>query len=919
MNAMNRMLFLLFSLVGCSSLFAQEPSLHELAKSILMQGVRINHFNRLCPQEKVYLHFDNTAYFQGETIWFSATVVKATDGTVADSKVLYVELLSPTGVVLRQQKLRVVDGRCHGSFPLMDASVEEANAKRGVLGYPSGYYEVRAYTRAMLNFDFHGCFSRVFPVYKAPEKEGDYDDPQMEVYKGRGIERPETAESKALNVVFLPEGGRLVMGVNNRIAFKATGRDGLGVDIDSLTLADGTPLPLSPLHRGMGSFLYIPTGRTAKVKARYQGKEYTFTLPKAEDSGYALQIEPSADGKSLQLSVATPNPDGSYLLGYTLVRQGKCERIDTLTVGSRPSVRTIPTGKLPTGVYQFALFDAGGMLHATRMLFINNGISTTPVTVTTDKQTYAPFEQVKLRLQVEEAGTHSLSLAVRDAADYGTGYSDDVRTYMLLSSELKGYIEHPEYYFEADDEEHRTALDRLMLVQGWSRYDWLQMSGNTPFEVEHYTEGALVLDGWALHPRKDEPMAGIDVKIKLYSPDRQQVQEARVTTDERGYWGTILQGFDGEWDLNLQTYQGDKPVVSRLRLERASAPEVTAYETGEMRLQHQLDSAVYTPWVKPENERVSKEKTIVLDQVEVEGRRRYVDYCTFQAFNVTKDAELMTDKGEHTYTVADYLMDKGYDILLSDGQSWEQYTATNLGLGATERAPSEKEVGSDMDVDMKFVTTQHSEGGNLRGMRANYYRWMMSQTPISGYRTLWLIKEGNNNATETSSLPGYDIDIADVKSVIVYDSPHSYMGNEEVLNCLDISDLRYVQKPTFGRRPEYEEKPAEPDGNGPFPAGMYVVEIHLHPGRKSRVAWNKNTRQTTFDGYSPKVEFYAPQYPDGPIEGDADYRRTIYWNPDVKTDKRGAANLNFYNNGYSRSLNVSVEGMTCDGMAIIKE
>ena len=895
--------FLLFSLfVCCCPLLAQEPTLQEQAQSILMQGARINHFNRLCPQEKVYLHFDNTAYFQGETIWFSATVVKATDGRVADSKVLYVELLSPTGVVLRQQKLRVVEGRCHGSFPLVDASVEEANAKRGVLGYPSGYYEVRAYTRAMLNFDSHGCFSRVFPVYKAPEKEGDYDDPRMEVYKGRGIERPETMESEALNVVFLPEGGHLVMGVSNRIAFKTTGRDGRGVNLESMTTADGTPVALSPQHRGMGSFLYTPTGRTAKVKARYQGKEYTFALPKAEDEGYALQISPSADGKSLQLSVATPDPDSSPLLGYTLVRQGKCERIDTLTVGNRTSVRTIPTGKLPTGVYQFALFDAGGTLHATRMLFINNGLSTASVTVTTDKQAYAPFEQVTLRLQVEEKDVHSLSLAVRDAADYGTGYSDDMRTYMLLSSELKGYIEHPEYYFEADDEEHRAALDRLMLVQGWSRYDWQQMSGNTPFEVEHYTEGALVLDGWALHPRKDEPMEGIDVKIKLYSPDRKLVQEARVTTDERGYWGTILEGFDGEWDLNLQTYREDKPIVARLRLERATAPDVTTYETGEMCLQHRLDSAVLVPWVKPENERVSKDRTVVLDQVEVKGRRRYVDYCTFQAFNVAKDAEVMTDKGEYTYTVADYLMDKGYDIELSDGGSWEQCTANDFGSVGGESGDSGKETG-----------------GDVRGVRSGYYRWMMEQTPINGHRTFWLIKEGNNNATEPSSLPGYDIDIAEVKSVIVYDSPHSYMGNEEVLNCLDISDIRYIQRPSSESGPTYDKTDSKPGGNGYFPAGMYVVEIHLYPGRKSRVAWNKNARQTTFDGYSPKVEFYSPLYPDGPIEGDSDYRRTVYWNPDVKTDKRGAAILNFYNNGYSRSLNVSVEGMTRKGTAIIKE
>ena len=874
-----------------------------------MQGAHINHFNRLCPQEKVYLHFDNTAYFQGETIWFSATVVKATDGTVADSKVLYVELLSPTGVVLRQQKLQVVDGRCHGSLPLVDASVDEANAKRGVLSYPSGYYEVRAYTRAMLNFDAHGCFSRVFPVYKAPKKEGDYANPQMDIYEGRGIERPETEETKDFKLEFFPEGGHLIYGVPNRIAFKATGKDGLGVNVDSLTLAAGTPLALSPQHFGMGSFLYTPTERNTKVKVSVNGKHRTVALPKSENEGYALRLTPRVD-RTLQIAIATLHPEPDRLLGYTLTHHGKCELIDTLTMRNRIFSRTIPTHKLPTGVYQFALFDAAGTLYATRMLFVNNGMAAAPVTVTADKPSYGPFEQVKLRLQVHEEGNHHLSLAVRDAADYGTGSTDDLRTYMLLSSELRGYIEHPQYYFEADDEEHHAALDRLMLVQGWSRYDWRQMTGNTPFEVGHYTEGALVLDGWALHPRKDEPMADVDVRIKLYSPDRKQVQEMRVTTDEDGYWGTILQDFEGEWDLNLQTYQEDKPVVARLRLERASAPDVVSFETGKLHLQHRLDSAVYAPWVKEEKKRAPTDRTIVLDQVEVEGRRRYIDYCTFQAFDVKKDAELLTDKGEHTYTVADYLIDKGYEITLSDGESWEQYLADHPNKDGSEevRAPSEKEIGANMGVGMQFLTDQQSEGGNLRGARSNYYRWLMCKTLINEHRTFWLIKEGDNNATEPSSLPGYDIDIADVKSIIVYDKPDSYMGLEEVRNCLDISDIRYVQKPE-----------RNDDEHTYFPAGMYVVEIHLHPGRKSRVAWNKNTRQTTFDGYSPKLEFYAPEYPNGPIEGDVDYRRTIYWNPDVKTNRLGIVDVKFYNNSYSRSLNVSVEGMTDSGVFMTRD
>ena len=866
-----------FLLCICSgTLYAQQhSSLQEQAQAILLQGAHINHFNRLCPQEKVYLHFDNTAYFQGETIWFSATVLDATTGSVAASKVLYVELLSPTGVVLRQQKLQVVDGRCHGSLPLVDPSVEEANEKRGVLSYPSGYYEVRAYTRTMLNFDAHGCFSRVFPVYKSPEKEGDYSNPELDIYKAAGIERPETEGLKELNLDFLPEGGHLIAGVKNRIAFKATGRDGQGVTIESLTDAAGTVIALSPQHRGMGSFLFTPTERRSKVKARYGGKDYTFTLPEAEAEGYALCLTPQ-DDNTLQVAIATQYPDAGHLLGYTLVRHGKCELIDTLTMRANTFSRTVRTHKLPTGVYQFSLFDAEGTLYATRMLFVNNGVPTVPVTVTTNKKSYAPFEQVRLRLQVEGEGNHHLSLAVRDAADYGTGYTDDLRSYMLLSSELKGYIEHPEYYFESDDEEHRTALDRLMLVQGWSRYDWQRMSGNTPFAPSHYTEGALVLDGWALHPRKDEPMAGIEVKVKLYSPDRQQVQEMRSVTDENGYWGAAFQDFEGEWDLNLQTYRDGEPVVARLRLERATAPDVIAYETGELHLQHRIDSTVYTPWMSEVKKDYLGEKSIVLDNVEVEGKRKYIDYCTFQAFNVAKDAELMTDRGEYTYTVADYLVDKGYEIEYSDGVTFEQSLNEGMPKTTVSSTPSSSEI------------------------RSEYISWLIRKSTINSFRTLWYIKEGKNNATEPSYLPGFDIDIADVKSIIVYDSPHSYMGNVEIIRDFGVGLIEQVQKP----------KP-------PFPAGLYVVEIHLYPGRKTPTSWNKNTRQTTFDGYSPKMEFYAPEYSDGPIEGDVDYRRTIYWNPELETDESGNAEVEFYNNGYSRSLSVSVEGMAADRIPIV--
>lgn len=826
---------------------AQSMSKQEQLRTLLAYAVRVNHFNALYPQEKVYLHFDNTAYFSGETIWFSANVVDATTGDTARSKVLYVELLSPTGVVVQQQKLKVVDGRCHGAFPLVDASVKEANAKRGVLGYPSGYYEVRAYTRSMLNFDACGCFSRVFPIYETPEKEGEYNNPTMKQYLRKEEIRPERKRPKRLDVTFFPEGGHLIIGMENRIAFKATDEEGKGVNIEALTI-QGKPIAVSPQHLGMGYFMYTPGEKKTKTSILYNGKEHSFSLPEAESYGYTIRASQEADD-TLRISISTSLPDTTKLLGMTLMHAGKVEHIDTITMYKATQSKAISTSELPTGTYQFTLFDAEGEILATRMLFINNGVNLSPITIRQNKPHYKPFEKIKMRIETRTKEEQYLSLAVRDAADYGTGYSEDIRTYMLLSSELKGYIEQPEYYFESDDEEHRSALDLLMMVQGWSRYNIERMQQPIAPADIHYTEESLVLEGRALHPRKDEPMQGVEVRIKLHSPDRQLVQDIKATSDEHGYWGVNLQDFEGEWDLNIQTYKDDKPIVARLRLERSSAPEVVAYPLAALPLQHRMDTSDISIGESVKEIQKLPESSILLDNVEVEGRRRYVDFCTFQAYNVEKDKELIIDKGEYTNMVADYLSSKGYTI-------------THWGAGSDS---------------LSYLT----------------------QCTINGYRTLWHVLSGTRKLTRTSYIPGYEIDIQNVKSVMIYDSPHSYMGNPCVYDVLSPSEIEGVQKPNLS-----------------FPSGLYVVEIHLYPKLQSPISWFKNTRQTTFEGYSSKIEYYTPQYPNGPIQGDADYRRTLYWNPDVKVSN-GRAEVEFYNNSYTKSLHISTEGITSNGEFIV--
>lgn len=136
---------------------------------------RINLFNRYLPQEKVYLHFDNTAYFMGK-MWFKAYVLRSDNHHATDvSRVLYVELLDRSGNVVETQKLPIgAMGQADGVFDL-----------RNVLA--GGFYEVRAYTRYMLNWDSSWLFSRVFPIFETPGKEGDYSRPSLGKQPGKFV------------------------------------------------------------------------------------------------------------------------------------------------------------------------------------------------------------------------------------------------------------------------------------------------------------------------------------------------------------------------------------------------------------------------------------------------------------------------------------------------------------------------------------------------------------------------------------------------------------------------------------------------------------------------------------------------------------------------------------------------------------
>lgn len=814
----------------------------------------IHQFNKHFPQEKVFLHFDNTAYFQGEVIWFKAFVTHASTLQRAPSKVLYVDLLSPEGIVIEQQKLKVVAGQCDGAFPLIDASTSQSRSLRGMIAYPSGYYEIRAYTQNMLDFSPEAFFSRVFPVLSKPAKDGDYAsgvivEPVKELLELEPIRGEENLGNRDIIVDFYPEGGSLIRGLPGNVAFKATDNSGVGLE-GVLTLSDGT-IKAETVHDGMGSFVTVPS-QTAEtvIFTDVDGNRRRFRLPSAEKSGYSMILS-ADDNASIGAKIYRTIDRTEDELGLSVICRGELVHFSKVRGADSVSL-DIETTDWPVGVCRITLYNKSGEILSSRSLFNSNSLFAPPsITVNTDSLTRRPFGYSVLGLNLVDRDGNPIRdrfcLSVRDAADYGNGSSDNLMVNLLLSSDLKGYIRNPDFYMEKDDSLHRRALDLLTLVQGWERYEWKVMTGQTDFRERYRVEEQLNVNGMILSHAKRAPVADVDV-LATVTPydDKTSFESFKYTTDSTGYFGFNLSDFynSARLSLRLVTHKRNGKVKyetgTRIQLDRVHVPEPRKIEAAEKNLKKMIP--VFSDFNSDADERSSSNDTlplvievdegILLDEVDITAKRQFVDYDTYRAWDVARETELQLDKGEYTTDLYGYLLELGYHF---------SYPVIYY-VHFKDRVP------------------------------------YASETPLT-------------------------LDMMNIKSVLVYDKPMyrshiitlTPLLNEQANRQLD---LNYFLE-------------AQTDISRYYLVDVLLKEPHLQPTKKDMR--NLSERATSVQGFSMPVAFYSPSYPDGPVTGDVDYRRTLYWNPNVITDEEGYARVEFYNNSYSRNFKLTGAGITASG------
>ena len=555
---MKRWLYILFLVFLALPLHAQSDE----TSRILSYIQKAMNFNKVVPQEKVYLHFDNMGYFENETLWFKAYVTRTDNGHPSDlSKVLYVELLNPTGDVLQTLKYPIDSlGQSHGEMKLDT-----------ILG--SGLYEVRAYTRYMTNWGTNAVFSRVFPVFKKPAKEGDYSDLTIRtmLYYARDPNNRTSEDSlyqkaidegiythdlmKTVSVKFYPEGGDLILGKKCRVAVLAVDDNGHPHEGEGFVMNERGDVLASVKTDTLGRGLFELVPDTGKLtfqmrnlrKGMRRGVQH-FELPQAKSEGCVLSVD-AVNENMLATLQCTEGVCGN-LLGYVLMHNGNIYRCDTLTASPLIEIE-LDRQAMPEGVNQMTFFDSWGRIVAERLFFIcpkpdrSDSIRVTAIT-----QRLKPCGKVELELQTKPNA--NLSFSAMDAKTMTNGKQGNMKTWMLLSSEVRGYIRDVDYYFESDDKEHRRNADLLMLTQGWRRYDWRLMSERYTFRKAQPIEDQFYLYGKLNTYRKRNPVSNVHLYAILYNQKGQSLI-GNTRTDSVGRYAFKLPFITDEWKMCIYT------------------------------------------------------------------------------------------------------------------------------------------------------------------------------------------------------------------------------------------------------------------------------------------------------------------------------------------------------------------------------
>ena len=446
--------FLLFGIL--SRAFAQSDNLIANKAVSALKDFVVEH-----PIEKAYLHLDHPYpyYVAGESIFFKAYVTMGQINLPSNiSSILNVELLDKKDSLLQAVKIELTNGVGWGDFLLPE------NLQRGT-------YRIRAFTNWMRNESDPNFFEKYISVSSS---------------HSTGLVSNVIEKTGKPNLQFFPEGGNLVVDIESKLGIKAIGSNGLGINYKGAIIDnfDKEVAKFSSTHLGMGITKFTPeSGRIYKAKVVFEnGYQELLDLPKVQNEGITLAINTNDTNKiaiEIKANRAFYKKNLNKGLSLIIYNGGLIKTVNTKLDNSVLGL-DLPTSNLKTGILQATLFTETGEPICERLVFVKKN-NVLKLSIASDKEFYKKREKVSFDLEVKNKDGNSTkgsySVSVIDESKVLVDENSEITnlSYLLLSSDLRGYIEKPNYYFANNDNNARTSLDALMLTQGYRQFVWKEL------------------------------------------------------------------------------------------------------------------------------------------------------------------------------------------------------------------------------------------------------------------------------------------------------------------------------------------------------------------------------------------------------------------------------------------------------------
>ena len=825
--SMKKILFALVVLLYVYAGFGQAPVSPGISADTALAYIRTNY-----PQEKVFIQTDKAYYFPGETIWMKAWC--SLDGMPTYlSRILYIELVNGLGEVT-QKKMYKLDSM--GSTPA-DMDLPE--------DIKSGNYTINAYTLWMLNFP-EFVYHRNIYIYNV----ADYKKNILSV-------------APVIQMLFFPEGGDMIAGVKNRVAFKVLDKYGLPAQLKG-AIVDNTGKKITDFsteHDGMGVFeVEVETGKSYEADIpTTSGIILPFKLPAPKAEGIGIRVENTNPNRLfVLLSRAEKNKEKYGRLKVVAQIHHQLVFKADLNFDEGEVAAPISKKNLPPGILQITVFDAQGNPLAERLAFIENYTLTSP-DIRIDTLNTKARGKNQFSFSIPNVTTPSLScLVTSDLVDTAMNLGDNIASSFLMVSDLKGYIHNPGYYFKNKEAQTLHCLDLLLMTQGWRRFEWKKILQGNYTTLKYPVESAIAFRGTVTKSDRKDPVKDGRVSFIIKGEDSTSILADATLTDK------------GEFLLDNVHYMKGANVA----------------------------------YMGTNN----KKDTYIVD---VHLNPNYIDSLQKSAYIPVVDLDTV-DLTKRRNSLAAYYI---YGQMMQSDTSPFKNAKTLEGV-----VVKAKKLSKEDSLNREYAGGPFLLGKSIDPSAYKYSRtiWQVIQQTVPGVTiegnpfdpTVAFNRFGgmggdNNSFSVASSDGSISTDVVTQTNGIAY-----YLNevnvSKDIINTLAVEDVALI-------------KVLKNEG-AVLGASQGVIAIYTKKGVVAgKAQYDKAYTVEKKAGYAITRQFYNPGYASNPGVKEADKRNTLYWNGRINPSKDGKYRFLFYNNDTGKKFKLVVQGIDKDGQLIYTE